>query len=148
MYYYCGQRHDGAAHRRGRVHRVRARHGNIYGTSKAAVGRVAETGRVCVLDIDVQGAQLVTADPPLDAVYCFILPPSMPELERRLRGRGTETEEKIRVRLGAATREIELGRSEKFWDAQIVNADKAAAYGELKALVQKKCLPKPWWKFW
>ena len=72
----------------------------------------------------------------------------MPELERRLRGRGTETEEKIRVRLGAATREIELGRSEKFWDAQIVNADKAAAYGELKALVQKKCLPKPWWKFW
>ena len=80
------------------------------------------------------------ASPPLDAVFVFILPPSMDELERRLRGRGTETEEKIRKRLDAATREIDIGKSAAFWDARIVNVDKDVAYRELKELVAKKCL--------
>lgn len=61
-------------------------HGNIYGTSIAAVQAVGEAGRTCILDIDVQGAQLVK-NSPLQALFVFILPPSEAELERRLRGR-------------------------------------------------------------
>jgi len=71
-------------------------HGNVYGTSLAAVQRVSATGKACVLDVDVQGAASVKRSP-LGAVFVFIAPPSMDELERRLRGRGTETEEKARV---------------------------------------------------
>ena len=73
-------------------------HENIYGTSLAAVEAVATKGQVCVLDIDVQGAEIVKKST-LDALFVFIAPPSMEELEKRLRGRGTEKEESIQKRL-------------------------------------------------
>ena len=60
-------------------------HGNCYGTSRAAVERVAADGRCCVLDIDVQGARSVKASG-LPAVFAFVAPPSLGELEARLRG--------------------------------------------------------------
>ena len=78
-------------------------HGNIYGTSLAAVDTVKAAGKVCVLDIDVQGATSVKAAK-VDAAFVFISPPSMAELERRLRGRGTETEEKVCCAAFAACR--------------------------------------------
>jgi guanylate kinase len=61
-------------------------HGNYYGTSKAAVERVLQAGKACILDIDVQGADQVKKSS-LHAKYLFIAPPSMDELEKRLRGR-------------------------------------------------------------
>jgi guanylate kinase len=70
-------------------------HGNIYGTSFDAVQRVTGADKVCILDVDVQGAEAVKRTQ-LGAAFVFIAPPSMDELERRLRGRGTETEEKAR----------------------------------------------------
>ena len=72
-------------------------HGNIYGTSFAAVEAVTGASKVCILDVDVQGAEAVKAAQ-LGAAFVFISPPDMAELERRLRGRGTETEEKARRR--------------------------------------------------
>ncbi|CAN0846228.1 Guanylate kinase 2, partial [Linum grandiflorum] len=61
-------------------------HGNIYRTNIEAVEVVSDSGKRCILDIDVQGARSVKASP-LDAVFIFIHPPSMKELENRLRSR-------------------------------------------------------------
>ncbi|KAG6574360.1 guanylate kinase [Phytophthora cinnamomi] len=73
-------------------------HGNVYGTSKRAVQDVQEKGKICILDIDIQGVQQVKKSG-IHAKYLFIAPPSMDELEKRLRGRATETEDKIQLRL-------------------------------------------------
>jgi guanylate kinase len=79
--------------------------GHRYGTLKKEVLRVIESGRDVLLDIDWQGTQqLKQVDP--DIVRVFILPPSMKELERRLRTRGTDIEEVIQRRMDRATAEI------------------------------------------
>ena len=115
-------------------------HGNIYGTSRAAVDAVSRQGRVCILDIDVQGANSVAKNAPeLGAYFLFVLPPSLAELERRLRGRGTEDEAAVSKRLGNARGELEESKSE-LWDARIRNTDLDAAYAELKEAVLKNCI--------
>jgi guanylate kinase len=79
--------------------------GHRYGTLKAEVLKVIEGGRDVLLDIDWQGTQqLKQVDP--DIVRVFILPPSMTELERRLRARGTDSEEVIEGRMARASAEI------------------------------------------
>ena len=79
--------------------------GNSYGTSKAQVEALLAAGHDVLLEIDVQGARQVRAN----AAACtmvFILPPSVAELERRLRGRGTESEDVIRRRLAGSQAEM------------------------------------------
>ena len=71
--------------------------GNCYGTPRAYVEKLLDSGMNVVLEIDVQGALQVMKSMP-ECVSVFILPPSFEELEHRLRGRGTETEEKVRER--------------------------------------------------
>ena len=79
--------------------------GHRYGTLKREVVRTIEDGRDVLLDIDWQGTQqLKQVDP--DIVRVFILPPSMTELERRLRARGTDSDEVIRRRMDRAAAEI------------------------------------------
>merc|ERR1712071_567631 len=73
-------------------------HGNYYGTSIDAVAKVQNAGKICILDIDVQGVQKVKKSS-LSPYYVFIAPPSMEVLEKRLRSRGTEKEEDIVKRL-------------------------------------------------
>lgn len=102
-------------------------HGNIYGTSKAAVQKVVEQGKICVLDIDVQGAESVKAAN-IGAQYVFIKPPSMQELEDRLRGRATESEEKILKRLANAQGEMAYADKPDFYDKIIVNDNLENAY--------------------
>ena len=80
--------------------------GNCYGTPRASVEREMAAGRQVILEIEVQGALQVREKMP-EAHLVFIEPPSLEELERRLRGRGTETEESIRVRLGNVAGEVE-----------------------------------------
>jgi len=107
-------------------------HTNIYGTSFAAVDAVRAQGRICILDIDVQGVQRVKAaglDPAPRLV--FVAPPSIEQLEERLRNRGTETEEKIRVRIGNASAEMEYGFGEGNFDKVVVNDDLETAFQEL-----------------
>jgi guanylate kinase len=106
-------------------------HGNLYGTSYDAVRRVSASGKVCILDIDTQGAQSVKKSS-LHAHYIFIAPPSMDELERRLRGRGTESEEKVQLRLGGAKVEMDFSKKTGFFDKIIVNDDRERAYEEIK----------------
>lgn len=86
-------------------------YGNYYGTPKQAVLDRLEAGEDILLEIDTQGALNVMETMP-EGLYVFLLPPSLEELEKRLRGRGTETEESIARRLGAAKEEI--GRAVKY----------------------------------
>ncbi|GJP72577.1 hypothetical protein CLOP_g3292 [Closterium sp. NIES-67] len=110
-------------------------HGNLYGTSVAAVKKVTDSGKMCILDIDVQGARQVKASPALDAVFIFVAPPSFEELERRLRGRGTETEEQVEKRLGNARKEMDAGKDATLFNHTIINDNLDAAYSKLKALL-------------
>jgi guanylate kinase len=112
-------------------------HGNLYGTSTAAVRRVADAGKVCILDIDVQGARKIKANTAgsLDARYVFIAPPSFDALEERLRGRGTENEDTMQTRLRNAREEVEFSKDAEFWDAVVVNDNLEAAFAQLKDLV-------------
>lgn len=108
--------------------------GNIYGTPRAYVEKLLDSGMNVVLEIDVQGALQVMKSMP-ECVSVFILPPSFEELEHRLRGRGTETEEKVRERLETAKRELPYAPQ---YDYQIVNGgDIEAAYQSLREVFLK-----------
>ncbi|KAK7285576.1 hypothetical protein RJT34_20352 [Clitoria ternatea] len=109
-------------------------HGNLYGTSVEAVERVADAGKRCILDIDVQGARSVRASS-LEAIFIFVCPPSMEELEKRLRDRGTETEEQILKRLRNAEAEIEQGKSSNIFDFILYNDNLEECYEKLKKLL-------------
>ena len=108
-------------------------HGNLYGTSFDGVSSVARAGKICVLDIDMQGVRSVKAADRIDPYYIFVAPPSMEELETRLRARGTETEEALQIRTANAAREVEYGTAPGNFDAVVVNADKELAFRHLLA---------------
>jgi len=114
-------------------------HGNFYGTSKAAVSKVSTTGKICILDIDVQGVQSVK-DAKMEPApaYIFLMPPNMEALEARLKGRGTEAPEKIAKRLENAAAEIEYAEAKNGsnFDAILVNEDIETCYTELKHVMQ------------
>jgi len=107
-------------------------HGNRYGTSTAEIDRARAvpgcTGMI--FDIDYQGARQIGSKLN-DVVSVFILPPSMPELERRLRGRASETEETLARRYAVAEREIE---HYALFDYVIVNDDVNRAFDELRSI--------------
>ena len=109
-------------------------HGNYYGTSKSAVKEVQREGKVCILDIDVQGVSQVKASD-LAPKYLWVEVPSLEILEGRLRGRGTETEEKIQKRLRNAKNELAFAHpdnGDKPFDHYLVNDDLDRAFSELK----------------
>ena len=81
--------------------------GNCYGTPKSYVERRCAEGMHVLLDIDVQGVHQISENRP-DAIRVFMMPPSLAELERRLRGRHTDDEQKICERLAQARRECAL----------------------------------------
>ncbi len=107
-------------------------HDNFYGTARRSIDRVIASRGIAVFDIDVKGGLKIKSRFP-DAVLVFILPPSMDELERRLRGRGTDKDETIHRRLLAARTEIEKG-SESY-DYLIINDALDRAFDELRAIV-------------
>jgi guanylate kinase len=93
-------------------------HGNYYGTLKRTVKEALEQGTDVLLDIDVQGATTIrkTDDAMVrdSLVDVFIMPPTLEELERRLRKRGTETEEQVQLRLNTGWEEMKLWRLYKY----------------------------------
>lgn len=106
-------------------------HDHLYGTSLKEIDVARATSRGVLFDIDYQGARQIRASLP-HAVSVFILPPSLTELERRLRGRGTEDEETTQRRLRNARGEIE---HYGFFDYVIVNDDITKAYERLRSIV-------------
>ena len=106
-------------------------HGNHYGTSGPLIRSQMAAGSDIVFEIDCQGAEQLRAVFP-DAVAIFVLPPSMAELERRLRGRGTENDGVVLRRLRAA--EVEMRRAPMF-DYVIINSEFSDALARLRAVV-------------
>lgn len=106
---------------------------HYYGTPITELEKAERLGRHLVLEIDLQGARQIRSKVD-NAVSVFLLPPSIQELEDRLRGRGTETEDQIRTRLETAR--IELAAAGEF-DFQIVNDDLVQAASAIVDLVRK-----------
>ena len=108
--------------------------GNSYGTPRSFVTGLLEQGVNVLLEIEVKGAMQVREKMP-ESVSVFILPPSYEELEKRLRGRGTESEEKVRLRLETALAELPYADE---YDYRIVNNDLETAYNELREIFIKE----------
>lgn len=104
-------------------------HGNLYGTPLAPVRAMLAEGRDALFDVDVRGAAQLKMNLP-GARFVFILPPSLAELERRLRSRAMDGDAAIRRRLANAVREMEQAA---WYDALVLNDDLEAAYDALRA---------------
>ena len=105
-------------------------HGNLYGTPRNSVIEHLEAGLDVILEIDVQGARQVREKIP-DAVGIFVMPPSLEELERRLRWRGTESDSEIARRLRNAKEESKAAEEYRY---VVVNDDLRRAREELCAI--------------
>lgn len=110
-------------------------HGKMYGTSRQEVLDRLERGEDVILDIDVQGARIISEDDGLrdHSLSVFVFPPSFEELERRLRSRGLNSEDDIQQRLENASNEIEHGLS--FYNYVIINDHLDVAAENLKAAI-------------
>lgn len=106
-------------------------HGRLYGTPRGPLESSLESGKSPVLDVDVQGGRSVKRLRP-DAVLILVAPPSMTELERRLRERRTEDDEAVRRRLAHAARELEAWTD---YDYLLVNDDLDATVGRARAIL-------------
>lgn len=109
-----------------------------YGTLRKPVEEALAAGRPALLEIDLQGARQVRDSMP-EALFVFLAPPSWEELERRLIGRGTETEEQQRRRLDTAHEEL---AAEEEFDATVVNTEVHAAGEELVTLMSSPRSPR------
>lgn len=107
--------------------------GSFYGTPKAELGNLLAAKDGVVLKIETEGAARVKAMFP-ESVSVFIMPPSEAELERRLRSRGTDTEEKIKQRLAVAKSEMALAEN---YDRVVVNDDLDTAVNEFLAIFRE-----------
>ena len=110
-----------------------------YGTPKGPVKAALKAGRDILFDIDWQGTQQLEAAMGEDLVTIFILPPSMAELERRLRSRGTDTEEVIRDRMARAAGEISHWPE---YDYVLVNRDTDECLADVRAIVAAERLKR------
>ena len=109
--------------------------GNLYGTPAGPVRESIAAGRTVLLEIDVQGGLQVWAKAP-GAVMILILPPSREELERRLRGRGSESPESLRRRLAKADEEISTAQASGAYNHSVVNGDLETAISEVVRIVK------------
>ncbi len=106
---------------------------NFYGTPKAPIDKWLSEGKTIILKIEVQGAENIKKLYP-DAIAVFLLPPSMAELEKRLRSRGTEDEEDIQKRLEIAINEL---KESKKYDYFVTNYDIDATSDEVVSILKK-----------
>ncbi len=106
--------------------------GKYYGTLKSELDRIWDDGKVPVLDIDVKGAIHVQQQFNEGALSLFIEPPSVDELKRRLKSRGTETEESLAARVNKASYELSF---KEYFSKTVVNADLDVACAAAEEIV-------------
>lgn len=109
-------------------------HGNLYGTSKSFVEQSLKKGKHLLFDLDVQGTDSFKKYFGKKANAIFISPPSVEELEKRLRNRGTETTQIINIRLTNARNEL---KRKEDYDFLVYNYDIEEAYKDLSAITDK-----------
>lgn len=105
--------------------------GNFYGTPKSFVQETIDQGKDIILEIDVQGAMQVKERFP-EAIFIFVLPPSLEELQSRITNRGTETESSIRSRMAAAAEELKLM---EHYDYAVVNDVLETACNRVQSII-------------
>jgi guanylate kinase len=113
--------------------------GNLYGTPRAPVERVLGAGRDVLFDVDWQGTQQLRGQALHDLVSVFVLPPSIPELERRLHARAQDSEDVIRNRMSRASDEM------SHWDAYdyvVLNHDIERAFADVRAILAAERLKR------
>ena len=106
-------------------------HGNLYGTSVKRIKEINNRGYDIILDIDVQGARQIKQKID-DAIFVFILPPSMSMLKKRLTSRRTDSKEQVDMRLGIARKEISACGE---YDYIVINKDIETAYNQLASII-------------
>ena len=104
---------------------------NFYGTPKKIVKEKIEEGTNVLLEIELEGARQIRKTFP-EALQIFLAPPDLSELEKRIRGRGTESEEAIKDRLVIANRELIAAKE---FDAVVINEDIDKAFREIEGLL-------------
>ena len=110
--------------------------GNYYGTPKAYVEKLRNEGKNVLLEIEVEGAkQVISKCHGSDVVTIFLIPPSMEDLEQRIRKRGTESEEVIQQRLAKAQRELELKYA---YDYPVINDTVKSAADQIRKIIRDK----------
>lgn len=111
-------------------------HGNYYGTTKKEIDRIKSAGKIPLFDVDVQGAcnfkRYLT-----DAIYIFIIPPSLEILEERLKNRQTDTEDQIKVRFAGALQEISEHQN---YDYIVINDDLETAVNDIRSIIRTELL--------
>lgn len=113
--------------------------GHRYGTPRARVDELLDAGKDVLFDIDWQGAQQLYQEAGPDVVRVFVLPPTMEELERRLRSRKTDSDEVIAARMARAANEI------SHWDGYdyvLINDQVDECYGEVMAILRAERLKR------
>ncbi|WP_422058811.1 guanylate kinase [Sphingopyxis sp.] len=113
--------------------------GHRYGTPRARVDELLDAGKDVLFDIDWQGAQQLYQEAGPDVVRVFVLPPTMDELERRLRARKTDSDEVIAARMARAANEI------SHWDGYdyvLINDAVEDCYGEVMAILRAERLKR------
>jgi guanylate kinase len=112
---------------------------NHYGTPQEPVERALASGKDVLFDIDWQGARQLVDKAAGDVVRVFILPPSLSELERRLRGRGQDPEDVVRKRMSKASSEMEHWAE---YDYVLVNADLSASIKAVQSILEAERLKR------
>lgn len=110
-------------------------YGNLYGTLRSFVEKRIQAGKHIIFDIDVQGGTAIKEQYPQDAVMIFIYPPSLDELEKRLKLRGTDSSQTIEKRLKFA--KIEMDKMKEY-SYNICNDSLESAFTEIKAVLKKE----------
>lgn len=109
---------------------------NYYGTPKTNVEKIINEGKDCILEIDIQGAMQIKKKM-ADAVFVFIVPPSLEELTNRILKRGTEGDEQIKTRMSCVKKELSFVSQ---YDYVIVNDDVEIAANKMAAIIKaEKC---------
>ena len=115
-------------------------HNTSYGTSEMSVKTVLKENRVVCMDLDIKGAQRLRLHPSFKTCIVFVNTPSHAELERRLRGRGTESETRIQTRLTNAHKEVRwFEGNSAFFDHAFVNDDFGLCYEQFHEAVTNAC---------
>ena len=109
--------------------------GNCYGTNRKYIQSIQEKGIICILDIDIKGAEKLINNG-LDAYVLFLEPPSLEALQQRLEGRGTETPEAINKRVTTAREELEASRTKPWINKRILNNDLDACVEDVVMALQ------------
>ena len=106
--------------------------GKYYGTLKSELKRIWNSGKIPVMDIDVQGAIHVKKEYPVNSLFVFIEPPSVEELKKRLQTRGSETQDSFNARINKSSFELSF---KNIFEHVIVNTDLQKAEAEAEAIV-------------